>query len=67
MVRVRRDDRYNVLAVTMTSREWEIDQQIRRLVRKMVEGTISTGEIIDLQYLQRERVELMKPVALRKR
>lgn len=48
------------------SREWEIDQAVRALIRKLVAGTITPAERQEMEALQRERAHRMRfPLKLR--
>lgn len=51
----------------MASREWEIDEELRPLVGKMVDHTITPGEERRFDELVRERVRRMTPLRLVRR
>ena len=40
---------------------WDIDQQIRRLITKMIDGTMTERDRANLVDLERERVQMLCP------
>ena len=49
----------------VSSREWQIDQAIRPLIFKLVDGTATRSERLDLNHLILDRSRLMRRTARR--
>lgn len=49
----------------LSSREWQIDQAIRPLLAKLVDGTATRSERLDLNHLLIDRCRLMRRTARR--